>query len=305
MEVLTDAVAADGYRAPAGHVLPEQERGAVPLGIAREVGYALEAYYFGNLRVGVHAGQGVAAFEQRVEQRAVRESLCQTQISVVTRQGIDVGEHLVKAAVLADEHPLHLFVAEVAGQVDHPVGKGNQHGAGLVDAGHGAGVAQSDVVERHPIVMQVERAHGERAVGHGLPKGFASRHSAQIAVARGGLALGQLVYHIVEPRADAVVAGGGVHKRERRQIVTADVAVEAGALPVGIVGRLGLQAGRLAIGGQQTVGVETEEVGDVETTGALKFAAGDAHVLQREEFRVLGLSHERGRHQRCKERRRQ
>ena len=55
------------------------------------------------------------------------------------------------------------------------------------------------------------------------------------------------------------------------------VAVKAGILPVGIVLGLGFESGALEIGGQQTVGIDGEQVADVHVLGMPEIPSGNPY----------------------------
>ena len=122
MEMLAYAVAAYRNRPFRCHVLPEEVGGAVPRGIAFDVGDALETDNFRNLGIGVHAREAVLAVEQRFEHIVVRETVSEGKILVVACDGGHVGENFVEAAVLAAQHLLHLLVGKLRSLCHHPVG---------------------------------------------------------------------------------------------------------------------------------------------------------------------------------------
>ena len=51
------------------------------------------------------------------------EALGQREIFCIAGQRVNIGEHLVHAAVLGAEHPLKLGVGHVLGRGDSPVGR--------------------------------------------------------------------------------------------------------------------------------------------------------------------------------------
>ena len=282
MEVLVDAVAADADGAVGDDGVPEEAGGPVHGLVAGEVGYALEADDLGYLRVGVHAGEAVLSGQEGVEQGAVRESPGQFEIFGLAGDGGDVGKDLVESAVLAHQHLLHLIVGQPRGQPGHPVGEGHEHVAGLGASGLQPSVAQSgiglvDVVEGYPAAVEVESAGTDVAAAHLGPYPASVGGAAQIAVARGVLTPAQLGQHVVEAALDLGIARGGIHVREGRQVVSADVSVEAGILPVGIVGGLGGEPGLLEIWRQQAVGVEPEQIAHVHLHGVAEGRLGEPH----------------------------
>ena len=69
--------------------------------------------------------------------------------------------------------------------------------------------------------------------------------------------------------------------------MTADVPVQSGILPIGIVGGLGLQAGFLQVGSQQSVGIECQQIADVGFLVLQEAAVGKPHLTDVECFNAL------------------
>ena len=259
--MLTHGVAADADAALGDDDVPEELRCLVPVLQTFEVGNALVADDFWNLRVGVLARQVVLALQQGFQHLLVAELVGQFQVFLVFCDAVDVGKRLVQSALFADEHLLNLLVGESRHELHHPVGQLDEHRLGLAATGNEVGIAQSgvdfmDVVQRHPAVVQSEGVGADVALRQFLPYFAAIGHTAQIAVAGSILAALQLAHHVVEPLLYLGITRGGSHIAECRQVVTADVAVESGVLPVGVILSLRLQAGLLQVGGEQTVGIE-------------------------------------------------
>ena len=112
MEVLLDAVAADGHRAALAHRVPESLRRPVEARLAGQLADALEPDHLGDLGVGVQAGELVFAPGQGVQDRVVRKAQRKVQVFFVAGQLKDVGEDFVHAAMFAAQHVLHLRVGQ-------------------------------------------------------------------------------------------------------------------------------------------------------------------------------------------------
>ena len=112
VEVLGHAVAAKGDGAVPGDGVPEEARAGVGGLVARQRGDALETDDLRDLGVGVFAGELILVLDERVEDGLVVEALRRLQVAPVAGDGVDVRQHLVHAAMLLAEHPLHLVVAE-------------------------------------------------------------------------------------------------------------------------------------------------------------------------------------------------
>ena len=80
VEVFGNAVAAKGDAALAGNFLPEEARAGIGFLVARERGNALEADHFGNLRVGMFAGELILMTLQRIQHGLVAEALREAKL---------------------------------------------------------------------------------------------------------------------------------------------------------------------------------------------------------------------------------
>ena len=290
MEMLPDAVAADGDAAALAHRGPEEARGRQPV-LVRRAGVALlgdagKADHLGDLRIGMQPGQRVARLAQRIEDRAVREALGQAQVTRAAAHRGDVGEDLVHAAVLGAHQVLQLRVAQRLEQGQRPGAQVDQHLARqrllrqlprVAQAGEGL----VQVVPRHPAPVDGEAVDLELAARDLAPGGLAVGDAAEVAVAMGELALAELAQHLDEPAMHLRVAGGRRHHRQRRHVVPAHVTVQAAALPVA-VGRLGLrQAGLAPEGREQPVRIERHQVALVDVLRRLQRAVEQPHLRQR------------------------
>jgi hypothetical protein len=243
VEVLLDAVAADGHRAVLDHGLPEECGGLLHVLVVRQFADALEADHLRDLGVRVQAGQLVLVLFERLQDGLVRELQRQRHVARIARHRGDVGQHLVHAAMLAPEHGLHLRVAQAAGQAQRPVGQRDQHRLRVLVAGVAVGVAQAgvdlvQVIPGHPLAVDREVVGVELAGGDIAPGRAAAGDAAQVAVAVRLLRALEFRDEVVEAFLDGGVAGRGEHQRQRRQVVAAHVAVEAGRLPVAVAGLL-------------------------------------------------------------------
>ena len=66
--------------------------------------------------------------------------------------------------------------------------------------------------------------------------------------------------------------------------MAANVAVESRILPIRVVLGLGLKTRLLAVGGQQAVGIERQEVANIELLGPLEGRIEQCDILQRQGF---------------------
>ena len=119
--MLAAAVAPDGQRTLLSDYVPEITACIVPLVVAVEFGYALEAYHFRYLSVGMHIVKAVLMVFHRRKQLSVGEAASAVQIASVMRHGVCVSYHFVHTPMFIAEHELHLFVAESGCYVHRPV----------------------------------------------------------------------------------------------------------------------------------------------------------------------------------------
>jgi len=264
VEVLGHAVAAEGDRALAGDILPEEARAGLGGLVAGERGDALEADDLRDLGVGVLAGELVAVRDERVEHGLVVEAFRSGQVLRIAGDGVEIGQRFVHASVFHAEHPLHLFVVQTGGDRHAPVAQTDEQLASLLISGLEIGVAQTGeglvhVVPGNPLL--VDRGHVSS--GDGAPELAAARHATEVAVAEGVLAGLEFGEHAGEARAQLAVGrvlAGGDHVRERGEVVAGGVTVEAAALPVAVGLRLDRQARFAAERRDEPVGIEREQV---------------------------------------------
>ncbi len=289
VEVLLDAVAADGHRAMVMHGLPEELRGLLPVAPAGHVADAFEADHLRNLRVGVQAGELVLLFFERAQDGLVRKAHRQVQVLLLPRHLGHVGQHLVHAAVLRAQHVLHLFIGQVRAQCQRPVGQGDQHRARVLVAGVLVGVAQArvhlvQVVPRHPFAVDREVIGLHFTARDGLPHGAALGDAAEVAIAVLFLAALELRDEVVEPLLDFSVTGGRKHQRQRRQVMAAHVAIETAGLPVAVSRLFERQASLAQKWRQQAVRVHLHHVMEVGLLRFQEWAGAQAYVLQWEQL---------------------
>ena len=266
--MLAHGVSADGHAALADDYVPEELCRAVPVGQSLQVGDALVADDFRNLRVGVLAREVILTAQQRLQHLLVAELVGQTQVFLVAGDSKDIGKGLVQSTLLTAKHLLNLLVAQPAHLANHPVGQSDEHLFGIFAACHQPCIAQSgvdfvNVVERNPPIVQSERSRADVAVGYLAPYFLRVRHAAQVAVPGRILTAFQLLQEIVHALFHLTVARSGKHVGKSREIMAADVAVKTGVLPVGIVLGLGRQPSSLQVGSKQTVGIEPHQIVNV------------------------------------------
>ena len=189
--------------------------------------------------------------------------------------------------MLVTEHPLHLFVAEVGRQVDDPVAEVHEEFLSLLILAIPPGIAQAgihlvQVVERGPRA----EVRAEVALLERRPDALAVGHTAHVATSplRVVLPIGigtrlQLADHILHATEALRVAHRRVHG-QRRQVVTAHMAVES--LPIGIGLGFRLEPGLLAIGREQTVAVILQQRLDVQVARLLQRTVKQGDITQTE-----------------------
>ena len=111
---------------------------------------------------------------ERIGERAMLEPVRQVEPALVARVGVEIGEHLVHAAVLGVEHLLNLRVAErrehalgPLGELDLDVERGAVAGVAIRVAQPGERLVQR--VPGRPQAVQVEAARADVALGHRGP----------------------------------------------------------------------------------------------------------------------------------------
>ena len=219
----------------------------------------------------------------------MREALRQVQVPAIACERVDVGQHFVHAAVFRAEHLLHLGVRQVRQQFRAPVRERDQHVARLRVAADHVGIAEAreqlvQVVPGHPGAIEAEALDLQLAGGDARPQLAALRHGPDVAVAVGALALGQFADHHVEPPLRLGVAGRCPRLRQRGQVVAGRVALQAGALPVGVQLALRLQPRLGPERRQQPIDVERVDVGDVQRLRALERTVEQPHLRERERL---------------------
>ena len=237
--------------------------------VSGDLGQALVAQDLGYLRIGVQAGQLVLAGGQRLEEGTVGQATGLAKIAVLPGQLIEAGEGLVQTSVLAGQHGLKILFVDIVCQVAPPVGQAQDHDAGHFGGALGleglpavqqAGEELVQVVEGHPGAQQVEGLGLHLALPQVPEELGAVRHTAQEAVARGLLALEQAGQHA----GGALQEGPGLQTlpvgRQSGQVVAADVAIQTHGLPVGVWIRLGRQTCLASVRGQETIGIQTQQV---------------------------------------------
>jgi len=190
----------------------------------------------GYLCVGVQASEPVAAIGSRAEHGQVVETHGELQILRVARDGREVGQGLVDAAMLDVEHRLQLAVAP------------------LVRAGFGPVRQFAGDVQRLPVVavdVHVQQA-GEHLVnlvpererrfaagGERVGKGVQEAGRQLL------LAGGEPGHDLVRPVADPLVSGAGIHLCAGGQIMPDELAARpmVGCHPAAIRCGVGRQAG--------------------------------------------------------------
>ena len=308
-EPLAHGVAAHGYAAVAGHVVPEEAGCLAEVGGVVLLVGALEAKHFGHLRVGVHVVDGRGAVGgHAVEQPAVGVAAGGVEVALVAGHLVGVGKHLVDAAVLMAEDSLHLLVAEAGYEAHAPVAEAQEHAARGVVVAVEPRVAQAGeglvhVVERHPrrpVELHV-------ATRKGCPQLARAGHAAEVAVHYGVGRCVPRVLAVLQSRHKAVhalfqlclqrrVGTRAPGYGEGGEVVAAHMAVEA--LPVVEGGAARGQAGLFFVGLQQASGVVAEEHAVVEHHGVAEGAVGDGDVVEVEHLGVK-LALRAGSERRC------
>ena len=237
----------------------------------------------------MQAGQPVFLPLKRFEHGLVRETDREFEILLVACDLGNVGQHFVHAAVFAAQHGLHLLRRQVRAQAQRPVRQRDQHVARPGVAGMAPGIAQTgkqlvQVVPRHPLAVDGETVGLQLAVRDVVEGGAAAGNAAEITVAVALLGTLQFGDEVVQSIQDFAVAGRGIHERQRRQVMPAHVAVEAGRFPVAVAILFRRQARFAQERRQQAVRIKFQQVVQI---GLLRFeerAGCEAHVRQREQL---------------------
>ncbi len=284
-EVFTVAVAAGGEGAGGGDGFPEELGGGVVLGFAGELEEAFEADELGDLGVGVEAVEGVASLGEWIEDLLVAEAFGECEVGGVLREGENVGEDFVHAAVFGAEHALEGVIGHVLGDVGGPVGEFDEDVFGEGAGGEEVGVAQAG----HDFVKGIPGdAGGAAAVDHVLDLGVVVGEGVDKASLGGVLAFFEIGEDVIDAIFNFVVAGGGVHEGSGSEVVTqrmtmaADVRPGADRFPTAIDIGLGLQAGVDSEIVEHAVGFELQEIVLVALLGIEEGAVEEADVSEGE-----------------------
>ena len=123
----------------------KETRRLVPVAVPLEVGDALDSYHLGDLRVGMHASKAVLAAQQRLQHGLMREAVGKFKIRGIGSHCRCIRKHLGKAAVLAAQHVLELFVGKAGSKVGHPVHEPEEQFTGIFIACHEVSIPESGV----------------------------------------------------------------------------------------------------------------------------------------------------------------
>ena len=233
-EVFVDAVAASGVTAVQHDLLPEKLRGITIVGVARKFKFAGSGDEFGDLGVGMEAGERVVVLRGRVHNGVMVEAFCNDEVARIVCDGREVGEDFGHAAKLGLQGALHLVLGDAAST---PVGPGGHF---LEDLQGLRVVAVLVHVEQagHDFVQRVPDDGGGAAGLEVVKTGFGESGEITL-VAELGLAFCEFRDHGVGFGLDARVAGGGVHLPRRGEKMADVVAAPAVARGFPIVERFG------------------------------------------------------------------
>ncbi len=227
-------------------------------------------------RVDVLAFELVATGRQGVVIGSLHETTGESQVLRLARDGVEIGKHLIHAALLGVvEHLLHLLLGELVTTPFAPAGHAFKHFQGLAVATVNIRFQQPghDLVQG--IVWGPNRLAGLDPVDERL------RVGAEIAaVAEGLLAFGQFGDDRIGPCLESLVTHAGVHQGTSREIMPQRVAAEFRAFPAAI----GLARGGQSAGDtehvQQPVRVEGQQVLPVPFHRLPKRPLEQTHVFQ-------------------------
>jgi hypothetical protein len=278
-EVLVVAMPAGDVGVVVHHALPEERGGGAVGRVAGQLITGGQADEFGDLGVGVFAGQDVLAAGQGFEDGAMVNAARQREVTGVAGVGVKVGKGLVQTAVLAGEHLLHLLVREVGVGALEPVGQAAGHGQRLCVAGQPVGIAQAGEefvqgVVRHPDAVEVEAGRTDVAGGDfgiGPPPAGDGGH---VAVAVGGLAFGQLGHQVVHAAKKFLVARGGPGQGAGAQVMAGRVPGNAHPLPAAVMLGLRRQPRFLTKAGQKPVRLQAQQIRHGDVLAGLERTAG-------------------------------
>src|SRR5947207_1748036 len=224
---------------------------------------------------------------QSVGKGVMLEAARKRQPSRVTGIDVQVGKHLVHAAVLGVEHLGNLFRAERCEDAARPLGEARLDLERRAIAGVPMSVAQTGErfvqgVPGGPEPIEIERRRANLAARERRERLAPSLECAQIAIALLALHRGELANEVVCALLEAGIASGGIHRAHRREIVPGDVTGEIAprTIPPAVGPTLWGKTGARAIKSQHPIGLELEQILDVGQLRALKGAAGEPHLVQ-------------------------
>ena len=270
-----------GRRLPAEEVARQLEHIVGVAGFGG-VGAEVVAELAGDGRRGA-AERAVAPRRQRHQKGLVVEAMGKVEVHFLAGEGVQVGQRLGHAAVLAGQHLLHLGRAQAAGFLPCPVAELQGYRLRRFAVGVEVGVFQPGQhlmhgVPRHPAPVQIEARRVNPALRHAGEDAVFLRDAAHVARAPPRLALGQLGHQVIYPLFKARVAGGGIRQGAGREVVPQRVPRYALAFPAAVERRLGQQARVQPEAVQQPVGLQGKQVLLVALHRRLKGAGQQPHV---------------------------
>lgn len=189
--MLGHGMRADAYGTVMYHGIPEGVSGGVGLFIVANRAQTFPSKHFGNLRVGVHAGEHILALRQRVEDGVVFEAVGHHMVALLAGTRVQFGERFAHAAEFAHQNPVEGLVVQRLGDTAPPIGQIKHDGTCqlrslFIDRSKiGPCIQQTgerfvNVVHGHPCVVHREILRFNIACGKAPEHGARIRHTTHI-----------------------------------------------------------------------------------------------------------------------------
>jgi len=277
------AVAADDVGVVPDHGLPEKTGDGEVRKAAGQLVAADGSDRLGHVGVGVLAGHGVDPLCQFAQDELVVEPVRQIEIFLLSGDGVEVGQHLVHAAVFTIEHRQTLLFAEGIDHGGRPVGQAAHHLEREGIPGIGMGIDQPrhhlvDGVPGRPAPVEVEAGGLDLAPGDAGEEGVFTGYGADIAGFSRPLAAGEFGDNVIDPPLEFRVAGARIMHGAGGEIVAESVAGEPLALPAAVNLTLDRQAGVGMEAVEQPVGLDGEQPGNIALHGVFEGAGRDTDL---------------------------
>jgi hypothetical protein len=259
------------------HAIPEERRGHEIAGVAHVRITSRGADELRDLTVPVLAVQVVLVALKGIGELVMLESVREVEPPPIACVGVQIGEHLVHAAVLRVQHLRDLRVIERREDGLGPRGELRFDGERGAIPGVSIGVAKPGErlvqrVPRRPEAVEVERGRADLALRQRRKRLAAAFERAQVPVAVLVLHGSKLADDVIRPLLVPRVAGREVHETDGREIVAGDMSgeVSPSTVPSGV--RFGFlrQPGAHAVVREHAIRLQLEQVFRGEVLGALE-----------------------------------